>query len=78
MRLTSALDTKTGSILVSIIFGLGLAALFRQTCKGDRCVVIKSPSMKEIDNVIYRYNKECYKYTPDMIPCPGQKKNTSS
>ena len=36
--ITKAFDTKTGSAIISIIFGLGLAALFRQSCKGDRCI----------------------------------------
>jgi hypothetical protein len=72
--LTEAFQSKTGSIIISIIFGLGLAAIFRQTCKGDRCIVIKPPDMKDVKKNTYMYNRECYKYEPDIIPCPLPKK----
>jgi hypothetical protein len=65
-----ALQTKTGSIIVSVIFGLGLAALFRQTCKGERCIVIKSPDVADVEKHTYRYNQECYKYSANIVPCP--------
>ncbi len=67
------LETQTGAIFISVIFGLGLAALFRQTCKGERCILVKSPDLEEINKHTYRYNQECYKYSPNMIPCPINK-----
>ena len=32
---------KSGMILISIIWGLGLAALFKKVCKGRNCVIVK-------------------------------------
>ena len=37
------LKSKHGKIIISIIWGLGLAALFRKVCEGRNCIVIKGP-----------------------------------
>lgn len=68
--ISDALNSKTGSIIISAIFGLGLAALFRQTCKGERCIVIKSPNVDDVEKNVYKYNQQCYKYKANIIPCP--------
>lgn len=58
-----------GSIIFSIIMGLGLAALFRRACNGNDCVVIKSPSVGELDRYVYQIDQSCFKYTPHVVPC---------
>ena len=69
-----------GAILVSVILGLGLAAIFRKVCDGDSCIVIRSPSQKELEEHVYRVgtgnDAACYKYTPNVVPC--QMKSSSS
>ena len=60
---------RFGGILVSVILGLGLAAMFRRVCTGDGCLVVKAPSAKEIDDYVYRIENSCYKYTPNVVPC---------
>jgi len=75
--ITKAFDTKTGSTIISIIFGLGLAALFRQSCKGDRCIVIKSPNVQEVEKNIYRYNQHCYRYNANIVPCDTKNSSAS-
>lgn len=59
-----------GRIVISVILGLGLAALFRRACSGDGCVVIQSPDSKDVNDYVYRINSACYKYSPNVIPCP--------
>lgn len=63
-----------GAILVSVILGLGLAAIFRKVCDGDGCVVIRAPDQKELDDHVYRIgsgdNAACYKYRSNEVPCP--------
>lgn len=54
---------------ISIILGLGLASLFRQACKGDKCVVIKGPKLQEIEKHIYKIDDKCYKYKPIPTMC---------
>lgn len=67
-----ALNTPTGSIVVSVILGLGLAAIFRRACKGDRCIVIKGPMPADINKFVYKIEDDCYKYTPYAVHCPSE------
>ncbi len=61
--------TETGRIIVSVIWGLGLAALFRKACKGRNCIVIKGPKPTEMDNKIFEFEKKCYKYNVETTKC---------
>lgn len=63
------LHDKFGSILISVILGLGLAAMFRRVCSGDGCVVIKAPSEKELRDYVYKVDSSCYRYTPNVVDC---------
>ena len=75
MFIKRMLSDKFGSIMISVILGLGLAAVFRRVCTGDGCIVVKAPSSKEITEHVYRIDSSCYKYTPSVVPCQlgGQK-----
>ena len=48
-------------IIISIIWGLGLAFLFRKACTNDQCVVVKVPLNLEKNNHIIYSNKKCYR-----------------
>jgi hypothetical protein len=67
--LEKAFKNNTGAIMISVILGLGLAAMFRKSCTGNNCVVVKSPDMKDIENSVYRVNDNCFKYTPQIVAC---------
>lgn len=69
MGLQDLLNSEEGSILISILLGLGLAAMFRQVCKKGTCVVIKGPPRSQTDDYFYKIRDECYKYTPYVVPC---------
>ena len=63
-------DSDLGLKFRSILLGFGLASLFRQACKDDKCRVIKSPTnLKEIERSIYRIDDKCYKYKPVATMC---------
>ena len=62
-------NDKFGKIIISIIWGLGLAALFRKVCKGRDCIIIKGPKPEETDDNIYRFNNKCYKYNSYSSSC---------
>lgn len=74
MYVKQVANSPMGSIIISVIFGLGLAALFQRACHGDSCIVVKSPSLKEVDKYTYKIEQSCYKYEPEVIPCPLTKK----
>mgnify|MGYP001192526283 CR=1 FL=1 len=70
------LNSSSGQIMISIIWGLGLAALFRKACVGRNCIVIKGPDPNTIQKKIFKYAGKCYKFTPYTTQCG--KKNVES
>ena len=75
MHLGKFVHTETGKYMMSIIFGLGLASLFRVVCKDKNCIIYQAPPLEEIDGQIYKYNNKCYKYTAESTQCSTTKKN---
>tara|TARA_Y100001970_G_scaffold211786_1_gene258560 strand:+ start:513 stop:812 length:300 start_codon:yes stop_codon:yes gene_type:complete len=67
------LKSKKGRIFVSIVWGLGLAFLFRKACLNKNCVVIKGPNPKEVAKSTYKHEGRCYQYVPYITKC--HKKN---
>lgn len=70
---SSVLHDRFGAIIVSVILGLGLAAIFRATCRGESCIVVRSPPFDQIDRHVYRIDDQCYKYSSYAVGCPGSK-----
>ena len=62
-------DNYTGKMIISIILGLGIAALFRKVCTERDCLVIKGPNIKETESNIYAFDGKCYKYKAKGTPC---------
>ena len=62
-------DSELGLKFISILLGFGLASLFRQVCKDDKCRIIKGPNLKEIEKQIYKIDNKCYKYKPVATVC---------
>jgi hypothetical protein len=69
MEISKFLSSKEGSVVISIVLGLGLAAAFRHTCKKGNCIVIKGPKMTDVQDNYYRVDDACYKYTPYVVEC---------
>lgn len=69
MNIRALFNSPGGSVIISIILGLGLAAVFRRACSGNRCIVIKGPNPDEIAKHYYKVNENCYKYTPVFSEC---------
>lgn len=62
-------DSEIGLKFISVLLGFGLASLFRQVCKDDRCRVIKGPNIKDMEKNIYKIEEKCYKYKPIPALC---------
>lgn len=72
MFLSDFFASRTGVILISIIWGVGLSTIFRKACEGKSCTIIKyiSPNPTEVMNSTYNYgNDECYKYDAVITKC---------
>lgn len=68
-HLKAFLDSERGSIIISIIVGLGLATLFKKACKGYGCYVIRGPPVSELNKYVYKQDGRCYKYVPEATKC---------
>lgn len=63
------LDSETGRVIISILWGLGLALLFfRQTCDGTDCIVFKAPP-KSIESDTYLHDSRCFQFVPYSVNC---------
>lgn len=68
---------KNGQIVVSALFGLALALIFRRVCK-DNCTVYFAPNIKDIENKSFIVEDVCYKYKPYTVKCDNTKENYKS
>jgi hypothetical protein len=63
------LNSPSGKIIISILWGMGLALLFfRQTCDGPDCIVLKAPP-KSIKDETYLHDSQCFQFTPYSVTC---------
>jgi hypothetical protein len=57
----SFLEKKETIILISFIWGLGLAMLFKKTCSNRNCIVIRAPNLQIKNGTEYiEDNNKCY------------------
>ena len=69
MNVSKLLDSRPGVIMISILLGLGLAALFRSVCTEGKCVIINGPPPDDTNKYYYKIQDNCYKYTPVATEC---------
>ena len=63
------LENKNITIILSIIWGLGLACMFRKVCKDRECLTYKAPDPNSILNRIWRHNDKCYSFKTKNTKC---------
>ena len=63
------LERKETKILISIIWGLGIACLFRKVCNDRSCIVYKAPNPDYVKNNIWKFNNKCYKFDTNTVKC---------
>lgn len=63
------LEKRETKILISIIWGLGIACLFRKVCKGRDCIIYKAPDPNYVKNNIWKFNNKCYKFNTEAVKC---------
>jgi hypothetical protein len=64
-----AVSHPIGAVVVSVVLGLGLAALFKRTCVDGRCIIVRGPNVHETALHTYRLGEDCYRYTARPSPC---------
>ena len=60
---------EMGKVIISIILGLGIAALFRKVCNDRDCLVIRGPPISEVEKNVYSFDGQCYKYKAKPTSC---------
>jgi hypothetical protein len=63
------LEKKYQKIIISIILGLGIASLFRSACETRNCITIEGPKIDTVENSIYKFGNNCYKFKSINTPC---------
>lgn len=58
----SVFEQRWFMILISLIWGFGLALLFKRTCANTECVIVKvPPQFYKSGMIIHDKNNHCYK-----------------
>lgn len=72
MALSDLIKSNEGKIVMSIIWGFGLAAIFRRACKGRSCIIMKGPKPSDMNDKVFSFDKKCYKYTAHNTSCKAK------
>ena len=54
---------------MAIILGLGLACIFRHSCKDKKCIVFKGPALEKVQDKVFKFDDKCYKFNPEATDC---------
>ena len=73
-KLKKLLYSETGRTIISILLGLGLASIFRFSCKNNNCMIFKAPPIKKIRGKVFKFDNKCYKYNEVAGKCRNNKK----
>ena len=62
MDLIRIIHSDVGKYVISILLGLGIATLFRQSCKDKSCLLFKGAPHSKVHEQIFKYNDKCYTF----------------
>ena len=71
--LKSIINSSMGKNFISILLGLGLAALFKKSCNKKSCLIFKAKQNK-IKNQIFKFDNKCYLFNNNATTCNNKKK----
>tara|TARA_A100001015_G_scaffold72808_2_gene80770 strand:- start:257 stop:493 length:237 start_codon:yes stop_codon:yes gene_type:complete len=74
MKIKQLIYSKYGKILLSVILGIGLASLFNISCNERSCYRYIAPDTNKIEQGIWQYNNQCYKYKTNIKTCNAKEK----
>jgi hypothetical protein len=63
------LKNKYSKIVLGLLWGFGLACIFRCACNGRKCIIYKAPKPADVKNKIYSHDEKCYKYETVSTDC---------
>jgi hypothetical protein len=63
------LKNEYSKIVLGILWGIGLACIFRCACNGRKCIIFKAPKPADIKGKIYNHDEKCYEYESISTKC---------
>ena len=60
---------KYTKIILGLLWGFGIACIFRCACNGRKCIIYKAPKQKDVVNKIYGHNDKCFTYKTITTEC---------
>lgn len=72
MNLVKLVQSKLGRFIISVILGLGLATLFRKSCKTKECTIFLPPDISSIKDDVFSYDNKCVKYKEKAVKCDNE------
>ena len=73
MHFEKFIQTDAGRVLMSIILGVGLATLFKVSCKDRNCLLMRAPALEQLNDKIYKVEDKCYKFKSNPTKCDATK-----
>jgi hypothetical protein len=56
--------------MFSLLVGIGIVAILRPTCSGDKCSVTKAPPPADWNGYVYQMGAKCYEFKTGVVDCP--------
>ena len=66
------LKSKEFNHVFSFLIGLAIAAILRPACKGDQCITLKAPPLKDFKDATYQVGNKCYQFSQEIVDCPSK------
>ena len=63
------LKNKYSKVMLGLLWGFGLACIFRCACNGRKCIIYKAPKPADVKNKVYSHDEKCYKYETVSTDC---------
>jgi hypothetical protein len=70
--LAEFMKQESGCTIISVVLGLGLAAMFYKVCNGKNCIIMKGPEIDYVTQNIWKKGDTCFKYTYKKVDCPNE------
>jgi|TARA_B110000967_G_scaffold210097_1_gene270603 hypothetical protein len=74
MNFRRLFTSEIGKNIISIIFGLGIATLFRKVCNEKNCIRFNGPIITDIEDKTFKHGEKCYKYSAQSDKCDSTKR----
>ena len=74
MNFRRLFTSEIGKNIISIIFGLGIATLFRKVCNEKNCIRFNGPIITDIEDKTFKHGEKCYNYSAQSDKCDSTKR----